>query len=72
VDVGRIVDSQKTYEISSGRWFLATVYVSFDALGVSTSDFGRIDRGVGGSDFAEGNFLAAHFAMTLPFLGIFS
>lgn len=32
---------------------------------------GRFDRGVGGSDFSEGNFLAAHFAFLLPFLGVF-
>lgn len=31
---------------------------------------GRFDRGVGGSDFREGNFLAAHFAFLLPFLGV--
>lgn len=31
---------------------------------------GRLDAGVGGSDFSEGNFLAAHFAFLLPFIGI--
>lgn len=67
----RIVDSQKSYEIFLWALVLTTTYVGFDALGVSTSQFGRLDRGVGGSDFAEGNFLAAHFAMVLPFIGAF-
>ncbi len=31
---------------------------------------GRFDRGFGGSDFAEGNFLAAHFAWLLPLAGV--
>jgi len=31
---------------------------------------GRFDRGVGASDLFEGNFLAAHFAMILPFLAV--
>lgn len=67
----RIIDSQKSYEIFLWALILTTAYVGFDALGVSTAQFGRLDRGVGGSDFAEGNFLAAHFAMVLPFLGAF-
>lgn len=31
---------------------------------------GRFDRGFGGSDFAESNFLAAHFAWLLPSAGV--
>lgn len=31
---------------------------------------GRFHAGVGGSDFGEGNFLAAHFGFLLPFVGI--
>ena len=31
---------------------------------------GRLQSGVGGSDFAEGNFLAVHYVMVLPWLGI--
>lgn len=67
----RVVDSQKVYEIFLWALILTTTYVAYDALGVSTAQFGRLDRGVGGSDFAEGNFLAAHFAMVLPFVGIY-
>jgi len=32
---------------------------------------GRLNVGVGGPDFREGNFLGAHFAMLLPFIGVF-
>lgn len=67
----RTIESQKGYEIFLWTLILTTAYVGFDALGVSTAQFGRLDRGVGGSDFAEGNFLAAHFAMVLPFIGVF-
>ncbi len=31
---------------------------------------GRFNAGVGGSDFGESNFLAAHFAILLPFIGV--
>jgi putative inorganic carbon (hco3(-)) transporter len=31
---------------------------------------GRFHAGVGGSDFGEGNFLAAHFGILLPFIGV--
>lgn len=67
----RIVDSKRNYEIFLWSLVLSTIYLSFEALGVSTADYGRIDRGIGGTDFAEGNFLAAHFAMVLPFFGVF-
>ncbi|TRO83354.1 O-antigen ligase family protein [Trichloromonas acetexigens] len=67
----RIVDSQKTFEMFLWSLVLTTAYVGFDALGASTAQYGRISAGVGGSDFAEGNFLAAHFAMVLPFIGVF-
>ncbi|MCG8633363.1 MAG: O-antigen ligase family protein [Desulfobacterales bacterium] len=31
---------------------------------------GRLDMGIGGSDFSEGNFLAAHYLMIMPWVGI--
>ncbi len=67
----RIIDDQKKYEIFLWAMVISTIYLGFDTLGVSTAQFGRLDQGVGGADFAEGNFLAAHFAMTLPFIGLF-
>lgn len=67
----RIVDRRKHYEMFVWSLVLTTTFVGFDALGASTATFGRLDRGVGGSDFAEGNFLGAHFAMVLPFLAVF-
>ena len=66
----RIVDDKKKYEIFLWAIIITTFYVGYDTLGASTARFGRLDRGVGGSDFAEGNFLAAHFAMVLPYLGV--
>lgn len=67
----RIVDSQEKYEFFLWALILSTIYLGFDTLGASTERFGRIHSGVGGSDFAEGNFLAAHFAMVLPLIGVF-
>jgi len=67
----RIVDRRKHYEMLVWSLVLTTTYVGFDALGASTAAYGRLHSGVGGSDFAEGNFLGTHFAMVLPFLGVF-
>jgi O-antigen ligase len=67
----RIVDDQKKYELFLWALILSTFFIGYDTLGASTAQFGRLDRGVGGSDFKEGNFLAAHFAMVLPFIGVF-
>ena len=67
----RIVTSLRDYEIILWTLIIVGFYLGIEALGVSTSYYGRIDSGVGGSDFSEGNFLGAHFAMLLPFIGIF-
>jgi len=67
----RIVTSLKNYEIILWTLILVGFYLGIEALGISTYDYGRIDSGVGGSDFSEGNFLGAHLAMLLPFIGIF-
>jgi len=47
------------------------VYLGIEAYAAPGWMFsgGRLDVGIGGSDFSEGNFLGAHFAMLLPFLG---
>jgi O-antigen ligase len=66
----RIVDNQKKYEIFLWALVITSFYIGYDALSASTAQFGRLNHGVGGSDFAEGNFLAAHFAMVLPFIGV--
>ncbi len=67
----RIVTSVKNYEIFLWILLICGMSLGYEALGASTAFYGRLDRGVGGSDFAEGNFLAAHFAMLLPFAGVF-
>lgn len=67
----RIIDDQKKYEIFLWALILTTIYIAYDAMGASTARFGRLDRGIGGSDFAESNFLAAHLSMVLAFVGAF-
>lgn len=67
----RVVNTKKQYEIVLWTIIFTTTYLGYDALFASTEYYGRLDRGVGGSDFAESNFLAAHFAMVLPFIGYF-
>lgn len=67
----RVVGDLKGYNLFIWGLIITTTYIGFDALGASTAQFGRINRGVGGSDFAEGNFLAAHFSMVLPFAGVY-
>ncbi len=69
-----------SHVITTMRSFEAMVWVlilSALLLGYSTftaPDYmfrgARFQAGVGGSDFKEGNFLGAHFAMLLPFMGI--
>ena len=69
--LGRIVTDLKKYETFLWALILIGLYLGYDALGVSTAAYGRLHSGIGGSDFSEGNFLAAHFGMLLPFIGAF-
>jgi O-antigen ligase len=62
-------------DLSKFRWFiwalvLATIYGALDTRLVAQRLGSRISTGAGGSDFIEGNFLAAHLAMMLPFVGV--
>jgi len=66
----RIVTDLKSYEITLWTLVIVGLYLGVEAYRTPTTYFGRIHTGVGGSDFAEGNFLAPHFAMLLPFIGI--
>ncbi len=57
------------------RWLiwallLASAYGAFDTRLTAARIGSRINMGSGGSDFMEGNFLAAHLTMILPFLGV--
>ena len=66
----RIIDDRKKYEIVLWVLVLLGMYLGYGSLYIDTSSFGRIDIGIGGPDFKEGNFLAAHFAMLFPFVGV--
>jgi len=67
----RIIDRREKYETFIWCLLLMGFYLGVQALNIDTSRFGRINVGLGGPDFKEGNFLAAHFAMLLPFAGVF-
>ena len=51
--------------IISGFWLSSELF-----FGAGSFRGARFHGGVGGSDFGEGNFLAAHFGMLVPMLGI--
>lgn len=67
-----IVTDLKQYEVVIWTLILSGMYLAYETYNAPDWMFteGRFDTGVGGSDFAEGNFLAAHFGMLLPFIGI--
>ena len=66
-----VIINLRRYEIMIWTLIIAGLYLGFEAYGAPDWMFrgGRLNVGVGGSDFGEGNFLGAHFAMLLPFLG---
>ncbi len=51
--------------IISGFWLSSELF-----FGAGSFRGARFHSGVGGSDFSEGNFLAVHFGMLVPILGI--
>lgn len=67
-----IITELKRYEIVIWTLILAGLYLGYEAYNAPDWMFtqGRLDVGIGGSDFSEGNFLGAHFGMLLPFIGI--
>ena len=67
-----IITDIKRYEIMIWTLILAGLYLGYETYIAPGWMFhgARLDYGVGGSDFSEGNFLGAHFAMLLPFIGI--
>jgi putative inorganic carbon (HCO3(-)) transporter len=66
-----LITDLKRYEMMIWTLIIAGLYLGYEAFSAPNWMFrgGRLDVGVGGSDFSEGNFLGAHFAMLLPFLG---
>lgn len=69
--MSHVVTTLKSFEILIWSFILTGLYLGYDAFSAPSGDFrgARFHSGVGGSDFMEGNFLSAHFAMLLPFIG---
>jgi putative inorganic carbon (HCO3(-)) transporter len=67
-----VITDLKKYEMMIWTLIIAGLYLGVEAYNAPDWMFqgGRFDRGIGGSDFAEGNFLGAHFGMLLPFIGV--
>jgi O-antigen ligase len=67
-----VIINLKRYEMMVWTLILAGLYLGYEAFNAPGWMFsgGRLNVGIGGSDFSEGNFLGAHFAMLLPFLGV--
>jgi len=68
----RLVTNQKRYDGMILIFILTGLYLGYEAFRAPGWMFihGRLNRGIGGSDFSETNFLAAHFAFLLPFIGV--
>ena len=67
-----IITDIKRYEIMLWTLILAGLYLGYETYIAPGWMFhgARLDYGIGGSDFSEGNFLGSHFAMLLPFIGV--
>ena len=67
-----VITSLRRYEAIVWTLIMAGLYLGVESYVAPDWMFrgGRLDVGIGGSDFSESNFLGAHFAMLLPFLGI--
>ncbi len=66
-----IITTRKFFEGMVWVFILSGLFLGYEMYG-SSGGFrgGRFHAGVGGSDFGEGNFLSAHFAFILPFIGV--
>ena len=67
-----VITNLRKYEVMIWALIIAGLFLGIEAYSAPEWMFrgGRLDVGIGGSDFGEGNFLGAHFAMLLPFLGV--
>lgn len=67
-----IITDLKKYRILVWTLILSGLFLGHEMYNAPDSMFkgGRFAGGIGGSDFSEGNFLATHFAMLLPFVGV--
>jgi O-antigen ligase len=67
-----VITDLKKYEMMVWTLIISGLFLAFEIYNAPGSMFreGRFNVGIGGSDFSDGNFLGAHFAMLLPFIGI--
>lgn len=67
-----IITDLKKYEMTVWTLIIAGLVLAVEIYNAPGSMFrqGRFNVGIGGSDFSDGNFLGAHFAMVLPLIGI--
>lgn len=65
------IQDLKGFRFLAWALLLASAYGAFDTRFMAARIGSRIQSGTGGSDLMEGNFLAAHLAVILPFLGVF-
>jgi O-antigen ligase len=67
-----VITDLKRYQMMIWTLIIAGLYLGYEVFTAPGWMFrgGRLNVGIGGSDFSEGNFLGAHFAMLLPFLGV--
>ena len=67
-----VISDLKQYEIMIWVLIIAGFYLGYQSYTAPVWRFvdGRLNFGIGGSDLSESNFLAAHFAMLLPLIGV--
>jgi O-antigen ligase len=67
-----VITDFKRYEMLLWTFIIMGCYLGYQAYNAPAWMFtnARLNIGVGGADFAEANFLGAHFAMLIPFMGI--
>ncbi|PID78156.1 MAG: hypothetical protein CSB21_01645 [Deltaproteobacteria bacterium] len=67
-----LITDFKYYKVVIWIYIISGFISSYEIIFGGNAFFtdGRLQSGVGGSDFSEGNFLAAHYLMILPWVGI--
>lgn len=67
-----LITDFKVYKALIWIYILTALYSGYESWSSQSLSYigGRLQAGVGGSDFNEGNFLAAHYVMILPWIGI--
>lgn len=68
-----LITTWKIYRIYILTCILIVLFLGWEMFNAPDWMFrgGRYQSGIGGTDFTEGNFLAIHFAVILPFIAVF-